>query len=354
MNELIKKELDLMMEDYAAFLEEIKARVSNAQIKAALSVNRELVLLYWNIGREILERQKAQGWGAKVIERLARDLKIAFPTMKGFSRTNLLYMRSFGENYPDEQFVQEVLGQITWYHNITLIDKVKDRTEREFYIRKTIENGWSRNVLALQIQSGLFRRQGKAVTNFERTLPEIQSDLARELLKNPYSFDFLNVGDEAQERDIEAAMMKHIREYLLELGAGFAFVGSQYRLEVGGEEFIIDQLFYHFKLHCFFVLELKAGEFRPEYVGKLNFYLSAVDDLLRSAGDAPSVGMILCRGQNETVVEYALRDVTKPIGVSAYELTKILPENLKSGFPTIEEIEAELATITEDAEIKEN
>ena len=354
MNELIKKEPDLMMEDYAAFLEEIKARVSNAQIKAALSVNRELVLLYWNIGREILERQKAQGWGAKVIERLARDLKIAFPTMKGFSRTNLLYMRSFGENYPDEQFVQEVLGQITWYHNITLIDKVKDRTEREFYIRKTIENGWSRNVLALQIQSGLFRRQGKAVTNFERTLPEIQSDLARELLKNPYSFDFLNVGDEAQERDIEAAMMKHIREYLLELGAGFAFVGSQYRLEVGGEEFIIDQLFYHFKLHCFFVLELKAGEFRPEYVGKLNFYLSAVDDLLRSAGDAPSVGMILCRGQNETVVEYALRDVTKPIGVSAYELTKILPENLKSGFPTIEEIEAELATITEDAEIKEN
>ena len=329
--------------EYQQFIEQLKADVRHAQIKAALSLNRELVLLYWRIGKKILQRQQELGWGAKVVEQISRDLRVEFPAMKGFSRTNLLYMRSFAENYPDEQFVQQVAGQIPWFHNCVLLDKVKDQPAREFYIRKTIENGWSRNVLEIQIETALYLRQGQAITNFALTLPKLQSDLAHEILKSPYNFDFLGVGDEAQEREIEAAMMRHIRAYLLELGTGFAFVGSQYRLEVGGEDFFIDQLFYHLKLRCFLVLELKAGKFKPEYLGKLNFYLSAVDDLLRNAGDQPSVGLILCRGENQTVIEYALRDLSKPIGVSAYELTKILPENLRGNLPTIEEIEAELA-----------
>ena len=262
--------------------------------------------------------------------------------MKGYSPRNLKYMRAFADTYTDDQFVQQLVAQIPWGHNIRILEKVKDQTEREFYIRKTIENGWSRDVLEIQIETGLYLRQGKAITNFELTMPKPQSDLANQFLKSPYNFDFLGLTDEADERDIEQAMMKHIRDYLLELDVGFAFVGSQYRLEVGGEEFLIDQLFYHLKLRCYFVLELKAGKFKPEYLGKLNFYLSAIDDLLREEVDKPSVGLVLCRGENQTVVEYALRDMTKSIGVSSYELTKILPENLRGKLPTIEEIEAEL------------
>jgi predicted nuclease of restriction endonuclease-like (RecB) superfamily len=338
-----KLELTDSVAGYAEFLQDLKARIRQAQIRAALAVNRELVLLYWNIGREILHRQQQLGWGAKIVERLSKDLRREFPDMKGFSRTNLLYMRAFAAAYPDEQFVQEALGQITWYHNITLWDKVKDLSEREFYIRETIANGWSRNVLALQIQSGLYQRQGKALTNFELTLPKPQSDLAQNLLKDPYNFDFLGLGKEAHERDIERAMMEHLRAFLLELGAGFAFVGNQYHLEVGGEDFFIDQLFYHVKLRCFVVLELKATGFRPEYLGKLNFYLSAVDAILRHETDAPTVGLLLCLKHNRLVAEYALRDMNKPIGVSAYELTRALPEELKGSLPTIEEIEAELS-----------
>lgn len=332
----------ILTTEYADFIEALKLEIRQTQIKAALSVNRELVLLYWRIGNGILEKQKQLGWGAKVVEQISRDLKLEFPTMKGFSPRNVKYMRALAENYTDEQFVQQLVAQIPWGHNVRILDKVKDQTQREFYIRKTIENGWSRNVLEINIETGLHLRQGKAITNFALTMPKIQSDLASEILKSPYNFDFLGLTDEAQERDIEQAMMRHIRDYLLELGVGFAFVGSQYRLAVGGEEFFIDQLFYHLKLRCFLVLELKAGGFKPEYLGKLNFYLSAVDDLLRSERDQPSVGLILCRGENQTVVEYALRDMSKPIGVSAYELTKVLPENLRGNLPTIEEIEAEL------------
>jgi predicted nuclease of restriction endonuclease-like (RecB) superfamily len=328
--------------EYAEFIETLKTDIQRSQIKAALAVNRELVLLYWRIGNGILAKQKELGWGAKVVEQISRDLRLAFPAMKGFSRTNLLYMRLFAENYPDDQIVQQLVGQIPWGHIVRILDKVKDQAEREFYIRKTIENGWSRNVLEIQIETGLYLRQGKAVTNFELTMPKLQSDLAQQLLKSPYNFDFLGLTDEAHERDIEQAMMRHIRAFLLELGVGFAFVGSQYRLEGGGEEFFIDQLFYHLKLRCYFVLELKAGKFKPEYLGKLNFYLSAIDDLLREEADKPSVGMILCRGENNTVVEYALRDMSKPIGISSYELTRILPENLRGNLPTIEEIEAEV------------
>ena len=300
----------IITNEYAEFIETLKADIQKSQIKAALAVNRELVLLYWRIGNGILAKQKELGWGAKVVEQISRDLRLAFPAMKGFSRTNLLYMRRFAETHSDLEFVQQVAGQIPWFHNCVILDKVKDPTEREFYIRKTIENGWSRDILEIQIETGLYLRQGKAITNFELTMPKPQSDLANQLLKSPYNFDFLGLGEEALERDIEAAMMRHIRDYLLELGVGFAFVGSQYRLEVGGEEFLIDQLFYHLKLRCYFVLELKAGKFKPEYLGKLNFYLSAIDDLLRDETDKPSVGLILCRGENDTVVEYALRDMS--------------------------------------------
>lgn len=343
MSDLVKHETDLAAEDYAAFLEEIKRRVAGAQVKAALSVNRELVLLYWQIGREILGRQKAQGWGAKVIDNLAKDLRNAFPEMKGFSPRNLKYMRSFAESYPDAEFVQAVLAQITWYHNIALLDKLKEAPEREWYARQTVENGWSRNVLVMQIESGLYGRQGKAVTNFERVLPAPQSELAQNLLKDPYNFEFLGLGKEALERDVENALLAHLKNFFVELGTGFSFVGSQYHLEVGGQDFYLDLLFYHLKLRCFIVIDLKIDEFKPEYAGKMNFYLSAVDDLMRHPTDAPSIGLILCRDKNKIIVEYSLRNQAKPIGVSEYQLTEKLPENLKGSLPTIEEIEAELA-----------
>jgi predicted nuclease of restriction endonuclease-like (RecB) superfamily len=327
---------------YDDFLRDLKERIQSAQVRAALAVNHELVLLYWRIGRDILERQQQQGWGAKVIDRLARDLHSAFPDMKGFSRTNLLYMRALATAHPDEQFVQEVLGQITWYHNITLLDKVKDPTEREWYIRQTAEHGWSRNVMVMQIESSLYRRQGKAITNFDRTLPAPQSDLARQLLKDPYNFDFLTLDAEARELDLERGLLAHVREFLLELGVGFAFVGSQYHMEVGDDDFYIDLLFYHLRLRCFVVIDLKMGKFKPGDAGQMNFYLSAVDDLLRHEGDGPSIGLILCKEKNKVIAEYALRDTTKPIGVSNFRITEALPKNLKGNLPTIEELEAEM------------
>lgn len=332
-------ESPIISEDYENFVQSLKSRIATAQVKAALAVNSELVLLYWQIGGEILERQKMQGWGAKVVDQLSKDLRSAFPEMKGFSRTNLLYMRGFAEKNPNQQFVQEVLGQITWYHNITLLDKVKDQKEREFYIQKTIENGWSRNVLVWQIESKLFERQGKAVTNFELTLPKPQSDLANQLLKDPYNFDFLTLHDKAQERDLEKALIDNIQKFLLELGVGFAFVGSQYHLEIGERDFYIDLLFYHLKLRCYVVIDLKMGEFKPEFAGKMNFYLSAVDDLLKHEKDEPSIGLILCKSKDKFIAEYALRDMKKPIGVSEMQILHALPENLKGSLPTIEELE---------------
>ena len=338
----MSEEILSLKEEYGDFLQSLKTRIQQAQIKAALAVNAELVLLYWQIGREILDRQKAQGWGAKVIEQLSKDLRSEFPQMKGFSRTNLLYMRSFAEKNPDEQFVQEVLGQITWYHNITLLDKVKDANQREFYIQKTIENGWSRNILVLQIESRLYERQGKAVTNFEKTLPKPQSDLATQLLKDPYNFDFLTLHDEAVERDLENGLLQNLRKFLIELGVGFAFVGSQYHLEVGEQDFYIDLLFYHLKLRAFVVIDLKMREFKPEDAGKMSFYLTATDNILKHETDAPSIGLILCKTKNKLVAEYALQNVKSPIGVSEIQLAEALPENLKGSLPTIEEIEKEL------------
>lgn len=331
--------------DYESFLGELKERIRTAQVRAAVSVNRELVLLYWQIGRDILSRQKEHGWGAKVVDRLAADLRREFPGIEGFSPRNLKYMRAFAKAWPDDAIVQQLVAQIPWGHNIRLLDMVKDRAAREWYARAIIENGWSRNVLVHWIESALHNRQAQATTNFERSLPAPQSDLAREVLKNPYSFDFLMLADDAEEREIERGLVEHIREFLIELGVGFAFVGQQYRLEVGGEDFVIDLLFYHLKLRCYVVLELKAGAFKPEYAGKMNFYLSAVDDLLRHSDDKPSIGIILCKSKNKVVAEYALRDLSKPVGVSSYvtKLVESLPKDLKGSLPSLKEIEAELS-----------
>ena len=343
-------DLSPISHDYDSFLRDLKERIQAAQIQASLAVNRELVLLYWQIGHDILTRQQQQGWGAKVIDKLAKDLQQEFPQMKGFSPRNLKYMRAFAETYPDGAIVQEVLAQVTWYHNIALIEKLKALDERLWYAQQTVEHGWSRNILVLQIESGLYRRVGGAVTNFVRALPQPQSDLAQQLLKDSYNFDFLSLGREAQERDLERALITHIREFLLELGVGFASVGSQYRLEVDGDDYYIDLLFYHLKLRCYIVIDLKMSVFQPEYSGKINFYISAADDLLRHPDDNPTIGLILCRGKKKTVAEYALRDVNKPIGVSTYYLKDALPEPLQGNLPTIEQIEMELATIAVELE----
>jgi len=337
-------------EGYEYFLRDIKQRIQTAQVRAVLAVNQELVLLYWQIGQDIITRQQQQGWGAKVIDRLATDLKHAFPDMRGFSRTNLLYMRALADAYPQETFVQQVVGQIPWGHNVRILDLVKDAAEREWYIRSTLEHGWSRNVLVLQIESKLYQRQGKAITNYEQSLPSPQSDLARQILKDPYNFDFLNLTQDAREQEIERGLLNHIRSFLIELGVGFAFVGSQYHLEVGGDDFYIDLLFYHLKLRCFVIIDLKAGKFQPAYAGQMNFYLSAVDDRLRHPDDKPSIGIILCKNKNKIVAEYALRDISKPIGVSGFNITEAFPEHLQGSLPTIEDLETGLGTPPDNAE----
>ncbi len=338
---------DKLAADYQELLLSLKERIRTSQIRAVLAVNRELILLYWQIGREILTRQREQGWGAKVIERLSQDLRREFPDLKGLSRTNLLYMRAFAEAYGEELIVQQVVGQIPWGHNVVILDKVKDPDARLWYAQQTTVYGWSREILKIQIDSQIYQRQGQAINNFERTLPPGESDLARNVLKDPYVFDFLSLGQEAQERDLERALVEHISEFLLELGAGFAFVGKQFPLAVGGQEFKLDLLFYHLKLRCYVVVELKINEFQPEYAGKLNFYLSIVDDLLRHPTDAPTIGILLCRSKNEIVAEYALRDINKPMGVAEWTLalTKSLPAPLQATLPSIDQLEAELGAI---------
>lgn len=330
---------------YDQFLQDLKERIRQVQVRAAFSVNRELILLYWHIGREILQRQVNQGWGSKVVDRLANDLRRAFPDMKGLSSRNLRYMRAFAEAYEDETVVQQVVANLPWGHNVRLLDALDNMEERLWYARQALSQGWSRNILLMQIENRLYSRQGGAVTNFERTLPSAQSDLAQNLIKDPYNFDFLTLAAGVQEQELEKALVDHIRDFLLELGVGFAFVGSQYRLEVGGEEFYLDLLFYHLQLRCYVVIDLQMGEFKPEYSGKMNFYVSAIDDLLRHAEDQPTIGMILCRAKNKTIAEYALRDVNKPIGISTHRLANELPEPLKTSLPSVEVLEKELETI---------
>lgn len=340
----------LSSNDYEKFLRDLKERIRSAQIRAALAVNKELVLLYWQVGKDILSRQHQAGWGAKIITQLAADLKRELPEIKGFSRSNLLYMRAFAQAFPDESIVQDVLGQITWYHNITLLDKLKDAEERVWYAKQTVVHGWSRNVLVHQIESGLYRRMGGAITNFDRALPQPQSDLAQQLIKDPYHFDFLSLSQDVQERELETALVDHIRDFLLELGVGFAFVGSQYHIEVDGDDYYIDLLFYHLKLRCFVVIDLKVKEFQPEFSGKMSFYISAVDDLLRHTDDNPTIGIILCKGKKKTAAEYALRDVNKPIGVSTYQLRSSLPESLRGSLPTPEQLEMEMESVLQGIE----
>ena len=335
-------------ENYFALLSGLKKRIRSAQIKAVLAVNKELILLYWQIGREILARQQAEGWGSKVIERLAQDLKREFPDMKGFSRSNLMYMRAFAEAWPDEQFVHQPGGQIPWKHNCVILEKVKDPAERLWYIQQTVENGWSRNVLVLQIESSLFQRQGGAITNFERTLPSPQSDLMQQLIKDPYHLEFLPIGKKFQERELENALVAHIRDFLMELGVGFAFVGSQHYLNIGGEDFYLDLLFYHLELRCFVIIDLKMGEFKAEYSGKMNLYVSAVDDQLRKEHDNPTIGIILCKSKNKTIAEYALRNVKTPIAVSTHRLPKALQEQLPSTEQLEMELEAALKEMADD------
>jgi predicted nuclease of restriction endonuclease-like (RecB) superfamily len=309
-----------------------------------------LVDLYWKIGRDILAQQATQGWGAKVIERLAHDLRTAFPEMKGFSRANLMYMRAFAEAWPDEEIVQQAVGQLPWGHNLVLLSKLKTAQLRLAYAQRAIEQGWSRNALNIHIETRLLERERKAVTNFSARLPVSRSDLALQALKDPYVFDFLGIGQEAGEREIEAALVEHISRFLLELGAGFAYVGRQVPIEVGGDDFFIDLLFYHLKLHCYVVIELKAGAFKPEHAGQLSFYLTAVDAQLKSDQDASTIGLLLCKTKNRVVAEYALRDSNKPMGIAEYQLVESLPKELQTNLPTIEQIEQELGRYQEKGE----
>ncbi len=343
--------------EYRDLIASLKSRIQAAQIKAALAVNSQLIALYWDIGQQIAKRQQTSGWGDAVIEQIAHDLSREFQTMKGFSRRNLYRMKQFYAFYADQsEFVPQAVAQIPWGHNDLIIQKIKGQEKALWYVRKTLENGWSRNVLAHQIDSRLYERQAEKpqIDNFAERLPAPQSDLARETLKDPYVFDFLSVGDEAHERELETALVERMTRFMLELGKGFAFVGRQYHLEVGGEDFYIDLLFYHLRLHCYVAIELKTGPFKPEYTGKLNFYLTALDEQVKMKEDGPSIGLILCRDRNNIVAEYALRDVNKPIGISRYALAGHLPEELKASFPTVEEVEAELGQATVEQGLEED
>ena len=369
---------------YGELLTQVKDRIRQAQVKAAFSVNARMIQLYWDIGKIITEEQKKAGWGSSVIPKLSRDIRNELPEVKGFSERNIGRMISFYRAYPEidsflpqavakietqssaysassnkkekvpqavaesgntktQSNLQQLVAQIPWGHNILLMEKIKDIPTRFWYMQQTIENGWSRNVLSLMIKSKEYERQGKAVTNFEEHLPSPQSDLAQQTLKDPYIFDFLTLSKPFQERELETGLIRHLEKFLLELGRGFAFVGRQYHLEISDKDFYIDLLFYHLKLRCFVVIDLKKGDFKPEYAGKMNFYCNVVDDQLRHKDDQPTIGLILCQTRDRILAEYTLRDINKPIGISEYELTRVLPEKLKSSLPTIEEIEAELS-----------
>ncbi|HET8867784.1 MAG TPA: PDDEXK nuclease domain-containing protein [Agrococcus sp.] len=331
---------------YREWLAEVKSRVHAAQQRAALAVNTEMLQLYWQIGRDILDREAAQGWGSKVIDRLSHDLRQAFPDLGGFSRANLKYMRAFARAWSAEAVGQQAVGQLPWGHNIVLLTKLKDPALRLAYAEAAAEFGWSRNVLGMHIEVKRIERQGQAVTNFERSLPREHSDLARESLKDPYRLDFLGLGDEAREREIEASLIDHITEFLIELGAGFAFVGRQVHVEVGGDDFYVDLLFYHLRLRRYVAIELKAEKFKPEHLGQLSFYMTAIDETVRHEGDEATIGLLLCKDKNQVVAEYALRDSSQPLGIAEFQLVEALPEQLQTALPTIEQIERELAADT--------
>lgn len=332
---------------YKQWLAELKAKVRSIQLKAAVSVNKELLLFYWDLGADIVRKQAASNWGDGFIKQLSVDLRAEFSNAKGFSERNLKYIRQWFLFYSESLTIgQQPIAQlveIPWGHNLTIISKCKDVQEALYYANNTIQNNWSRAVLTHQIESKLFEREGKAITNFATTLPSPNSDLAKETLKNPYTFDFLTLSKDYTERDLENGLIEHITHFLLELGAGFAYIGRQIQLQVGTREFFLDLLFYHTRLHCYVVIELKVVDFEPEHAGKLNFYIKAVDEQLRKDGDAPTIGLLLCKSRDKLVAEYALSDINKPIGISEYQLTQALPETLKSSLPSIEDIEAEFS-----------
>jgi predicted nuclease of restriction endonuclease-like (RecB) superfamily len=330
-------------ENYQSTLDVLVERVRAARVRALRRVNEELVVLYWEIGREILDRQEREGWGAKVIDRLARDLRAVFPDM-GWSPRNLKYMRALAAAWPADEKVPQPVAQIPWGHIRTLLDKLDDPDVRLWYAAKAAEHGWSRDVLVHQIEGALHLREGRGLTNFDRTLPSPQSELAQQISRNPYIFGFLGLDEQATEREVERGLMADVERFLLEMGEGFAVVGRQKHLEVGGQDIFIDLLLYQLVLRCYVVVELKVGEFKPEYSGKMNFYLAAVDDLVKRLTDQPSIGLILCKGANDTVVEYALRDVKTPIQVSEYR-TRPLPERLRQELPPVAEIEAVLRAL---------
>jgi predicted nuclease of restriction endonuclease-like (RecB) superfamily len=340
---------DLLSADhYQQLLEDLKQRIRQAQVKAALAVNRELILLYWQLGKEILQRQDDEGWGRKVIDRLSADLKREFPDVKGFSPRNLKYMRAFAAAYPDITIVQQAAAQIPWTHNCVLLDKVKDPSDRLWYIEQVQQHGWSRNVMVLHIEGQSTPPPKTAITNFAQTLPPPDSDLAMQLIKDPYNFDFLTLSQEVKEQELEKGLVNHIRDFLLELGVGFAFMGSQYPIKVDGKAYALDLLFYHTHLHAYVVIELHLGEFEPEFSGKMNFYVSAVDAYLKREGDNRTIGIILCRDKQKTTVEFALQNLEKPISVSTYRLSNRLPESMQDALPSPERLQQEMDMAASD------
>ncbi len=348
------KKAEVSAADYVKFITSLKSKIRSAQIKAAVAVNSELIKLYWEIGKEIIEKQNREGWGSKVLERVAKDLQNEFPGVEGFSRANIFRMKAFFIAY--EKVAQAVrqleslpIFLIPWGHNILLLQKIKNHDERLWYASKAIEHGWSRSMLTIWIENDLYRREGKAITNFKAVLPALQSDLAQQTTKDPYIFDFLTLHKEHLEKELEEGLVHNIQKCLIELGQGFAFVGQQYPIKAGEKDLYIDLLFYHLKLKCYIVVELKAGEFDSRDAGQMSAYLSAVDDQLRSEGDKPTLGLIFCKTKDNVYVEYVLRNFNRPIGVAEFEvkLVEKLPKDLKSSLPTVEEIEAELSFLPE-------
>ena len=336
--ECVEKSLQLPS-GYQELLQELKGRIRTAQVRAGLAVSRELVLLYWSIGKDLSQRFASQGWGTKINERLASDLQAEFPGVEGFSPRNFRYMRALAEAWPEEAILQSLIAKLPWGHNLRVLDRIKDRPTREWYLRAALEYGWSQDVLVLQIKSRLHEREGKSLTNFQRELPPPESDMAEKILKDPYNFDFLTVTEAAKEREIERGLLTHLRDLLLELGRGFSFVGSQVPLTVDGQTFYIDLLFYHVRLHRYFVFELKVGAFQPEHAGKLGFYLAAVNGTMRTPVEGPSIGVLLCESRSGPIVEFTLETINQPIGVSTYHVTRELPAPMQEELPTVEDLQ---------------
>lgn len=340
---------------YGELLDKIKARIRQGQTRAVLSANAEMLHMYWDIGYMLHDRQLIRGWGTAVIPKLSKDIRNELPQVKGFSERNLNRMIAFYRAYPGLQAILpqrvaklgrghwDLIANIPWGHHFLLLERVKDLSIRFWYMQKTIEQGWGRNVLALMIKSEMHTREGKAISNFNKRLSAPQSDLVQQTLKDPYIFDFMTLEEPFHERELEASLVRHLEKFLVELGQGFAFVGRQYHIDVGEHDFYLDLLFYHLRLRCFVVIDLKKGPFKPDYAGKMNFYCNVIDDYLKHEADNPTIGLILCQDREKVLAEYTLRSIKKPIGVSQYELTRALPKQLKSSLPTIEQIEAELS-----------